>query len=48
MASTGNTVAGFARLRGTSRCRWAEGFVSFVRDTRHGVHRAPSAALKRA
>jgi cobyrinic acid a,c-diamide synthase len=45
----GNTVAGFAHLRDTSRCRWAESFVSFVRDTRQGAHRlAPAAAQTRA
>jgi hypothetical protein len=33
----GNTVAGFAHLRDTSRCRWAESFVAFVRQTRLGA-----------
>jgi cobyrinic acid a,c-diamide synthase len=40
----GNTVAGFTHLRDTSRCRWAESFVSFVQGQSDSAGRAGMAA----
>ncbi|MCW2272864.1 cobyrinate a,c-diamide synthase [Rhodoblastus acidophilus] len=42
----GNTLAGFAHLRDTSRLRWAESFVGFVRAQKQSALGAP--ALLRA
>jgi cobyrinic acid a,c-diamide synthase len=38
----GNTLAGFAHLRDTSRLRWAENFVNFVRAQKHLARRQPA------
>ncbi len=45
----GNTLAGFAHLRDTSRLRWAENFVGFVRarKSESGAGRAGAAARRR-
>lgn len=39
-----NVVAGFAHLRDTSRCRWAEPFTAFVRQLKKDRNGAPSPA----
>ncbi|MCR4378270.1 MAG: hydrogenobyrinic acid a,c-diamide synthase (glutamine-hydrolyzing) [Rhodospirillales bacterium] len=39
-----NLVAGYAHLRDTSRCRWAEPFTAFVRRLKHARNGAPSPA----
>jgi cobyrinic acid a,c-diamide synthase len=38
----GNTLAGFAHLRDTSRLRWAENFVAFVRANKNLAQSAPA------
>ena len=39
-----NMVAGYAHLRDTSRCRWAEAFTAFVRQKKEERNGAPSPA----
>ncbi len=39
-----NLVAGYAHLRDTSRCRWAEPFTAFVRQLKQARNGAPSPA----